>query len=328
MARKRKKFISWKDFRIRYELEVARVYMKGSSEDRLALSLNTLERICKPNFAVDIDAGALNKYIAEMEQEGYARSTIITNLSYIKPMLDWGYASRLIPRQVIYNRRLLRNMRRQGPPSRAVAPHEFDLILSKVDELRPNDAKRWKKLLRGMNNCDLRLSEILSLSWEPEAKVRMLMLGDRPIIQFCTSDAQKNGRIISHAVSKKFWEIARCDENGVELDMDMVEGHIFPLLDDPTCQMHQESVSRIIRQLGRMSGVVTNEHTGAYATSKDIGRKAYIEKLRSSGIGVFELRKLVRHASIETTTKYYDFTDAYELGKHIGWENKNESGSS
>lgn len=320
-SKKKPKPHTWDEFRTAYELEVVRLYMQPRSEDRFCLAINTLERICKPKLARDITVTRLNKFIVALEQEGYARSTIVTHISYIKPMLDWGYMHKILPEAVQYDKRLLRNMRKQMP-SRAVTQHEFDEILAEIVKSRASkgDASRFVRLMKAMNNCDLRISELLNLSWEPEAKVRMMVMGDRPLIQFCTHNAQKNGEIMSHPVSKKFWDIVSCDADGNEINVDKAEGLVFPMLGDPHIQMNSRTVMSVIQNAAHRANVVTNPHTGATATSKDIGRKAYIEKLRNAGIGVFELRKLVRHASIETTTKYYDFSNAYELGKNIGWE--------
>ncbi len=77
----------------------------------------------------------------------------------------------------------------------------------------------------------------------------------------------------------------------------------------------------IIRRFSEVAGVITNDYTHKYAGSHDIGRKAFINRLRKDRrISVFELRKLVRHASIETTAKHYIHDQADELGsRYLGW---------
>lgn len=317
---KPRKPTAWRQFRAAYERHLSP--LAASSQDQWWRVAEGFERVCKPKLLEDVSRDDVLLYAGYL-RDNYKPSSQKQYLRVLKSALKWAHEEGLLKEPVRYKAAKLVS---GGTtiPSRAVTDAELELILGVIPDIRRRngDAPLWVRLIAAMNWADLRVSEILRLSWEPEANVRLLETDSgRPMIHFCEKRSQKAWKPAAHPISKQFWEIASTDTEGKHL-VDP-EGYCFPMFGfgEPHRQRARNDVGNIIKRFVSAADVVTNEFTSQLAGTHDIGRKAYIARLmKDRRISPFELRKLVRHSSLETTVKHYDFHNAEELGsKFLGW---------
>ena len=316
MAKKNRRTNTWKKFREFYERHIGD--LSGSSQDEIYRVLGDFESTIRPRRVEDVDGADIELYVDDLRRRGLSKATIQKKMRWLKSIFRFGRDVGAIENIPVFP--ITRG--KSAIPSRAVTDAEFRRILAVVPAVRLEDAGLWARLLIASNNADLRIGELLALSWEPQAKVRLLRLPEgRPVIHFTTEAAQKGWYPGPHAISRKFWDVASCDDEGCEIANP--QGFVFPMhgFDNPHVQRCHQGVSAIIRHFGESAGVVTNEYTGKTATAHEIGRKAFIQRiLKDKSISPFETRKIVRHKSLNTTMKHYEYQDAYELGRHLGWE--------
>lgn len=312
--------ITWKQFRTHYESEgIGSLAIK--TQDQWYRVADLFERVAKPKDFADVDRIQLIKFADYMRKLKLSQATSDVYMSKIKAAIKWGYDRGLIETMPVYkSQKIVGNGKAE--PSRSVTDAELDRILECVPLVRRQDAPLWIRLLKGANQADLRMSELLELSWNPASRVRLMVFDGRPLVHFTNSRiqrGQKNGKVEVHPVGPEFWRIVTHDCDGNELPQD---GYAFPMLgfEHPDIQMSRGNVDKMLRTIAELAGVVTEDLSGKLASMHDIGRKVYIRRLlENPNISDHELRKLVRHSSLKTTIRHYGHMEAKSLGRHLGW---------
>jgi len=165
-------------------------------------------------------------------------------------------------------------------------------------------APEWRYLLRGVIASGLRLGELMSLSWDvPQTIQPRWRAGRLPVLWF-PGHLQKN---------KKSQEIPLCPWLEDLLDeSESRTGWVFnpPALKGGCERLSTERVGKIISKIGRRAGIVVDEgnrRTGSgpkYASCHDL-RRTFATKLYESDLPPELIRKLMRHADIRTTERFY-----------------------
>lgn len=305
--------LTFKQFRQLYESDIS--HLAQSTQDEWYRAADALQATAKPKLLSDVDQKRLDKFMAALAKRGLRESTQKLYLAKIMAGLNWAYRRDHLERKPKYYCERLKDYK---PPdsSRCVTYNEFQDLLAAVDVVRKNDAPLWKRLLRGAHVADLRISELLRLSWDSDAKVRMVRgPKNRPMILFTGKRSQKGWKPGLHTIHPLFWEVIRKDAKGQ--DWENPKGFVFPMLgfEHPDLQMSARNVYLVIKAIGEVSGIVTQEETGKTVTAHDFGRKAYAARLLSDpDIPIDDARKLLRHGDIRTTIKHYDSTQHEKLG--------------
>lgn len=311
--------ITWKQFRTLYEQGIAHLAIK--TQDQWYRVAAELEKACKPKTLADLDRVKLIQFSDHLRKLGLGQTSIDTYMAKVKAAIKWGYDRGLIESMPVYKSQKIVGAG-TSIPSRSVTDEEFDRILECVPIVRRDDAPLWIRLLKGANQADLRMSELLELSWNPTSRVRLMVFDGRPLVHFTNSSTQrgqKNGKVEVHPVGPEFWRIVTHDCDGNEIPQ---TGYAFPMLgfDNPHVQMSRGNVDKSLRRITELAGIVTEDMSGKLASMHDIGRKVYIRRLlENPNISDHELRKLVRHGSLKTTIRHYGHMEAKSLGRHLGW---------
>lgn len=316
MAKKRKPdSISWRDFRIEYERHISR--LKQSTQRHWYNAADALEQYCKPKLLIDVRESMLAKLVDKLRAKGLAESTIALHLTKIKAGLTWAWRRDFLqdpPRFAISE------LAKPNPPesAKAVSELEFSRILEAVPLVRKQDAPLWLRFLKAANWCDLRISELVKLSWDSTGDPTIVNTGEQYMFHFRGHDAQKAWMKGLHPMAPQFWEIVSKDDQGEPLRE--FAGYVFPLrgFEHPHVQMCYRGVTAIIRQIGELSGVVTQEETGKTATCHDFGRRVFVQRMLKQ-FPLHEVQRLVRHSDIRTTMKHYNSLAAKDLGAKLGW---------
>ena len=91
---------------------------------------------------------------------------------------------------------------------------------------------------------------------------------------------------------------------------------MFNLIDQRTHQPLQAAqIGRIVGMIGRKAGVVTNKAEGKYAGLHDL-RRGFCTRWAKLVMPPV-LRRLARHASVQTTLSYYVDLDAADLAEDL-----------
>jgi integrase len=248
------------------------------------------------------------KFQTALAARGLAVNTVATYSARLRAALRWGERQRLLDRAPY-----VAVESESAARSRAVTLEEVERMIMASAKVRPADHGRWERLLRGQWESGFRIGEMLLLSWDAEAAIRVVTSGKYPLIHF---GRKKNKKRQWYAVSRPLWAIL-CESR--ESDR---HGPVFPVPGRGGCQMATKGVVRVIAAIGDRAGVVTDTERGKTATSHDIRRGYVVRMLGDGTLSPPLLQRQTRHARQETMLDYYDTRGAEEVAEKL-WEVSN-----
>lgn len=247
--------LTWAQFRKRYETEKVATLAAGTGE-AVRGAFAHLERVLNPDRITKITTAALSRLAAELRKEtprckdGLSEASIARDLRQIKAALRWGERMGLIVKapRVEIPRIKGRSLAR----SRAVTTEEYERLLVAVPKVRPRDSAAWVRLLEAAWLSGLRLRELLSLSWDMDAALSLDLSYQRPVLRI-RSDGQKSGRDETIPLAPDFgqWLLRTPEPERV--------GLVYPMLNRAGKPMRPSEVGRVVGEIGRKAGVVTNK---------------------------------------------------------------------
>ena len=306
----------WEAFRERYSrlrLATLRQSTAKDSESRLDIA----ERILKPKTVGDVASKeALERLQAELltgagledqtELKPRSPHTVRSHMASVVAALTWSLDA--VPRFEKLKTSKLRAMK-----GRPITVEEFERMLAAVPSVTGESAApSWKYLLKGAWESGLRLEELMSLSWDDHS---MLMpawdRGPNPIL-LIPADLQKNDTDESIPILPGFEsllaETPTEDRTGWVFNPDSLNVKFGrqPVVGRPSA----EWVGKVITRIGETARVVvTPENTrrkkkAKFASAHDL-RRSLAERMAEAGLPPELLKKVMRHASVETTQRYY-----------------------
>jgi integrase len=347
--------MTWAEFRVRYELEKLALQSPRTLESWTSAA-NHLERILDPAFIAKIDAAALSRLQAGLLREQMRATTLASHLRTLNAAFSWAVNSgilRTAPRAAMPTTpKRDRTMR-----GRPITLEEFERMLAKVPyvrhvgvmqradrtdidhERRQQDVAKWRRLLHGLWLSGLRLGEALQLSWDADAAITVQTDGRYPMLRIF-GEAQKSKCDQMLPIAPEFAEFLLAtppaDRHGLVFGVEgLVRGR----------PLDTQRASRVISDIGEAAGVVTDANerrprevitvdteTGKKSTKTImVQRHATAHDLRrafgtrwSKRVMPATLQKLMRHASIDTTMKYYVQQRADDVAADVwGWSSNN-----
>ena len=191
-------------------------------------------------------------------------------------------------------------------------------MLEAVPKLRPLDAADWTRYLKGLWLSGLRLEESYRLSWDDEAAFQADLRGRRPVFRIY-AEAQKARRDEVLPATPDFVELL------AQPPSDARTGPVFNLLDQRTGRrLAAHRMGEVVAKIGRKAGVVVNKADGKFASAHDL-RRAFGTRWAQRVMPAV-LRRLMRHASIQTTMAYYVDLDSAEVADQLwaSWGTESE----
>ena len=313
--------LSWADFRKRYEAE------KGATlapKTLLAFrtAANHLEAVLNPDRLVKLTAAVLSRFSAKLREGGMGEVTLGSTLRHLQAALSWGVSIGLlpaVPKMTI--------PKAGGARARAVSGEELDRMLAAVPKVRPQDSEAWVFYLKGLHLGGLRLEESLILSWDEDAPFAVDLTGRRPAFRIA-AEAQKARRDERLPMTEDFYRLI-ADTPEAER-----QGRVFKLNGLLTrSRISTKRVCRIVARIGKKAGVVVataERRRKDKATGKlvpvSVKKFASCHDLRRSfgtrwakRVMPAVLQRLMRHAQISTTMKYYVTMDADSVADEL-WD--------
>lgn len=305
--------ITWEEFRDRYETERVPALAPHTGE-KIGTVFNAVEELLAIDKLARLDTSALSTFQRKMREERkMAEATIKGMLAHLKSALNWAKRMKLLNEvpQIDMPTRAKGSKVMKGRP---ITLEEFERILAKVPaylELPSgaDDVVRFQWFLSGLWESGLRLSESIDLSWDEPGHIQIDLSGEFPMFVI-PGDKQKSGVDQLLPVAPEFAErlatVPAADRTGRVFKI----AHIAPK-GDPSVM----AVSRMICELGRLTGVIVNPKPVKYASAHDF-RRSFGERWAARVMPAV-LQQMMRHADITTTMKYYVGADGQKAAAEI-----------
>jgi site-specific recombinase XerD len=312
---------TWAEFVRRYteeKLSERRPSSRRSSLDSLGL----LATMFEPDKLAKVNAALLSRFASELRKGRTIRgkdgkpdkvrkvkdTTIAHHLRHIKAALRWAERMGILAKAPAVE--MPKTAKGQSlARSRAVTTEEYERMLAAVVKVRPDDAQAWERLLTGVWLSGLRLGEAAVLSWDEGAGFSVDLIGRRPVFRIL-AEAQKSTRDEVLPMTPDFAEFLLRTPEAAR------KGLVFPLIDQQTQEpLTRRRIGVVVGSIGRKAGVVTNKAAGKYAGLHDL-RRAFCTRWASKVMPPV-LRRLARHANIQTTLSYYVDLDAEAIADDL-----------
>lgn len=293
--------ISWDGFRERFESEVL-IHRRVGTRRQYDAALDHFERIVgHPKRVSMISPSHISEFQGKLSKI-VAPQTVAKTLRHLKASLNWAELMGMTPRAPkiampkLGKRRLAR--------ARAISETEFRAMLTACRAVRSTDCAAWQRLLTLLWLSGFRLEEALRLSWDsPPIRVD---LGDGryPRVVFY-AEGQKSDSDELWLMPPDLYQWLQ------ETPEHKRSGLVAPVLFPGVSDTH---TGKIITSIGEAAGVQTNE--GKWASAQDF-RRAFGYRWARAGKSAMTLQKLMRHATLATTQKFYVDFDESAVGEDL-----------
>jgi integrase len=299
--------VTWPEFRQRYEAEKLAT-LAPKTQDTGRTALNHVERVLNPDRLAKLTTANMSRFQAELRQEGMGDVTLASVLRHLRPALNWAVSMGMLakvpdlhPPKRTKGQTLMRG--------RPITAEEFDRMLAGVPKVRPRDSAVWTRYLTGLWLSGLRLEESLALSWDQDEPFTVDLSGRRPALRIY-AEAQKARRDEILPMTPDFaeWLLQTPEAERV--------GRVFKVNGLKTGKpISPKRVCRLVSKIGKKAGVVVNKADGKYASAHDLRRSFGTRWAKRVMPAV--LKRLMRHASIETTMGYYVALDSADVADEL-----------
>ncbi len=333
--------IAWDIARARYEQEVLSLQRRKSLKS-FRTAANRFEGVIAPEQLSDSTADRLSRFTAELHQAGLSSNSIGSYLRELRRFLRW--AAEIWPSFAAPRVRVPRVPKRDLMKGRPITTEEFERMLSKaavgmVDYLhshwqhQPKPARRkskprewispsipqaavdsWTFFLRGLWESGLRLGEALTLSWDVGDHLHVYGIDQRKpgLRYFAESEKGNRDRLlpITPGFARFLWSVPAEQRHGPVFCPVLTGGRVQTM----------EIASAVICAIGKVAGVVVSTNRRGqpkYASAQDF-RRSFGSRLAHL-VHPMQLKELMRHASLETTMRYYVGIEYARLASDI-WE--------
>ena len=299
--------VSWEEFRERCENEKLSALSEGTYNSTMT-AFNHIEEIINPKKLISLTPTVLSKFQAELRKKKMKDTTIATHLRHLRATLSWAVSMGLLPKRpdVVMPKRATGRKLMRGRP---ISEKEFKNMKAAAADVRPHDTAVWVHFLEGLWLSGLRLKESTVFGWDEEWPIAVDFSGRRPRLRiYAEADKGHQDRLLPMPPDLANF-LLRTPEQGRY-------GRVFDIRAVLTGKlMTGKRISRVVSSIGEAAGIVVNKAAGKFASAHDL-RRSFGTRW-SSLVKPATLQLLMRHASIETTLKYYVDQDADEIAEEL-----------
>lgn len=276
-----------------------------STRSNISTSLKKYAEAMSPATVSEVTTDSLSRYVAKAGDE---LATVAKDLRHLKRFLRWCAEVGIIrqaprvPMPKIGKRRFMR--------SRGATETEYRKMLKHA----PNPT--WRRLIELLWLSGLRIEEAVALSWDSPPVLVRLDAKPYPQILFygADDDGQKSG-------NDEAWPMPADLAEWLErTPKSKRQGLVCPLRGATNKSVENRAdASKAVASIGKAAKIVTNTTTGKHASAHDLRRGFGLRWALK--VPPVVLQKLMRHATIETTMKYYVNLEASTVGAVL-WKGK------
>jgi integrase len=296
----------WADFRSRYETQHVAGLSKAS-----AAKIGTVCGLIEAagiTLVKDVTADRIARIVASVRDSGASESTLKSYVGTMRAMLRWGVARKYLPECPTLP--TIRRAKKGGGGSlmkgRPITGEEFDRMLDAVPAVvGEKNAPAWQRYLRGLYLSGLRLAEGVDLWWDRDDRITPVLPRPgtgRPAFRILGELEKGNtDRLLPMAPEFAMFLLETPESERT--------GPVFALAKrrKKSQPYTPEEVGKIVSKIGRRAGVVVkdSDDTGRrkFASAHDL-RRSFGDRW-SIRVMPAVLQRMMRHASIETTMRYY-----------------------
>jgi integrase len=291
----------WAEFKLRYEKE----HLSGAAKNTVAIwrtSAAAISEMCSPAAIGDINADMLSRFAVRLREKGLSEATIKTYRTHILAALDWAVTIEIlavVPRPP----KLPRVPKGTKSRGRALTREEAERIALALPKVVGAEyAKRWAWNLEGLWRSGMRITETLSLFWDPTYGKHWIddLDGKRPKIKIA-AESEKGFKERTVPMTPDFVAMLRA------VQAHKRTGAVFrwPVKDGGFSES-EFTIGRRISQAGKAAQVIVNKNRDGsikYASAHDF-RRSFGSRWAPKVMPIV-LKELMRHESIETTMAFY-----------------------
>lgn len=278
--------ISWPKFRERFAREHLTTKRPATAEN-FDYAMTRFERdVGSPRSLREITSSVLSRWSALMRSQGLAPASVASNLRCVRSALSWAAKMGMLPSVPAVV--MPESSRSRGRP---LTLWEFARILRAADA-EPG----MGDLLKGLWLSGLRISEAVALRCD-RGPVRLRLDLTPPVIEF---SSQKNKKIEAVPITPDFYRFCKPICTGTT-------GFVFPL------GMASSTVAKRISGYGRAANVKVGPKK--FASAHDL-RRTFGQRW-SLRVHPLVLKTIMRHASIETTLRFYVQADIDQIAASV-----------
>ncbi len=304
---------AWLTFCKLYEEGHMQLRAKSHQRNWAATKFSVEDFMGSPKLEAII-APRIVKWQVHLRGKGLSVNSVARHSTYLRAALNWAMRYDYLTR-VPY----IAVTREEVPRSRGISQEEFERILMATPRERPEDAVYWERLLRGLWRVNLRISELVGLSWDQDAPIRIEQVSGFPMIRLAPK-AHKSRKARLQVMLPQFWAVC------AETPEDDRHGPVLPLPNGRGGNMTPSRAIRVIGDIGRRAGVITNVDAKKTATSHDIGKRTFVRQIDDK-LTPAEVHKTMGHAKFDTTMQFYDTRDAVDIATKLWAAAHRESGA-
>lgn len=306
--------VTWATFRDRWETEVG----AGLAAKTTALTLTVfkhVETIVSPRMLDALDASEISEMVklwrksADDAGYGLTEPSIKAYLTHLRAALNWAHGIKLIREVPMFTM----PKRTQVSRGRAVTTEEFERMLKATPKVVGEErAPSWQDHIEGLFWSGLRLGESLELHWTDDRLMSVDFSGRRPMLVI-RPDGEKSHEDRLLPITPEFANWLKGRET---------TGYVFNPAPPPgyAGRPPLDMASKTIASIGREAGVkvkTLRDGSPRFASAHDL-RRSFGTRW-SKRVGPQVLQRLMRHASIQTTMKFYVDADAHDLADDV-WQ--------
>lgn len=300
--------IEWKTLADRYQREVL-ASRAIKTLGKFKATRHKLEKHVNPKLARSISGSLVSKFQSHLRDEGLAEATIKSHLATLMACLSWAAGLDLLKKVPA----VVMPKRTDQMRGRPITKEEFERMILKLDDnkvCRADLRAEWKLFFEGLWLSGLRLGEALMLRWD-SGEIAVTLGGKVPRLKIqANTDKSTKFRILPLAPEFGEFLLRIAPERRV--------GRVFrPMVPGQQADMRLDTCSKFIERVGHKAGVVEDERPPKHKGEEPKRKFASAHSFRrafgtrwSKLLKPQELQVLMRHASIQTTLKFYVDTDA------------------
>lgn len=299
--------MSWEQFRDHYEC----THLAGKSprtKESATTAMNWLEKtIGQARQITLIDSMVIARMVAKWRKDGMKDSTIGAHLGHLRAAFGWAFKMQLLQKRPVFPVPKSSGRVMKGRP---ITLKECKQLLRATREERPEDWRQWVRFIRGLWLSGLRLEEAVRLSWD-SPPLRIDLDGGRYPRLVIQARGQKSRRDELSPLAPDFATWLRRtppeQRTGRVLPISSTWGRNRPV-------NASSRIGRVLSEIGTAAGIVVNDedkHVSAHDLRRSFGTR-WAQKVKP-----LALKRLMRHAAIETTLRYYVDQDTDDVAEEL-----------